>query len=94
MALRPSGRLGGPRGPGAGWLRPGSDTKFSTERRKLDRKIHADSEAFTRTGHHPRQIRKTCGDPTYLRVVIESDRTQASRTMNAETAQAVTERVN
>ncbi len=74
---------------------PGSDTKFSTERRKLDRKIHADSEAFTRTGHHPRQIRKTCGDPTYyLRVVIESDRTQASRTMNAETAQTVTDRVN
>ena len=93
MALRPSGRPGGPRGPGIGWLRPGSDTKFSTERRKLDRKIHADSEAFTRTGHAG-QIRKTCGVPAYLRVVIEKHRTQASRTMNAETAQAVTERVN
>ncbi len=40
------------------------------------------------------QIRKTCGVPAYLRVVIESDRTQASRTMNAETAQAATERVH
>jgi hypothetical protein len=41
------------------------------------------------------QIRKTCGVPAYLRVVIKSDRTQASRTMNAETmAQAGTERVN
>ena len=40
------------------------------------------------------QIRKTCGVPAYLRVVIEKHRTQASRTMNAETAQAGTERVN
>src|SRR5208337_373087 len=40
------------------------------------------------------QIRKTCGVPAYLRVVIESNRTQASRTMNAETAQAATDRVN
>ena len=41
-----------------------------------------------------RQIRKTCGVPAYLRVVIESNRTQASRTMNAEPAQAVTDRVH
>jgi hypothetical protein len=40
------------------------------------------------------QIRKTCGVPAYFRVVIEKHRTQASRTMNAETAQAGTERVN
>jgi hypothetical protein len=40
------------------------------------------------------QIRKTCGVPAYLRVVIEKHRTQASRTMNAETAQADTGRVN
>jgi len=32
------------------------------------------------------EIRKTCGVAAYLRVVIESNRTQASRTMNAETA--------
>jgi hypothetical protein len=41
-----------------------------------------------------RQIRKTCGVPAYLRVVIEKHRTQASRTMNAETAQVVAKRVN
>jgi hypothetical protein len=41
------------------------------------------------------QIRKTCGVPAYLRVVIESHRTQASRTINAETtAQAITDRVD
>ncbi len=39
------------------------------------------------------QIRKTCGIPAYLRVVIESDRTQASRTMNAEPAQVTADRV-
>jgi hypothetical protein len=42
----------------------------------------------------PGQIRKTCGNPAYLRVVIEKHRTQASRTMNAEPAQVVTDRVN
>jgi hypothetical protein len=31
------------------------------------------------------QIRKTCGNPAYLHGVIEKHRTQASRTMNAET---------
>jgi hypothetical protein len=45
-------------------------------------------------GRQARQIRKTCGVAAYLRVVIENDRTQASRTMNAETAQTVTKRVN
>ena len=40
------------------------------------------------------EIRKTCGVAAYLRVVIEKHRTQASRTMNVETAQAVTDRVN
>ena len=40
------------------------------------------------------QIRKTCGVPAYLRVVIEKHRTQASRTMNAEPAQAAADRVN
>jgi len=40
------------------------------------------------------EIRKTCGVAAYLRVVIEKHRTQASRTMNAETVQAVTERVS
>jgi hypothetical protein len=32
------------------------------------------------------EIRKKCGVPAYLRVVIEKHRTQASRTMNAEPA--------
>ena len=45
-------------------------------------------------GRQARQIRKTCGVPAYLRVVIEKHRTQASRTMNAEPAQAGTDRVN
>ena len=40
------------------------------------------------------QIRKTCGVPAYLRVVIEKHRTQASRTMNAEPAQAAADRVD
>ncbi len=40
------------------------------------------------------QIRKTCGVPAYRRVVIEKHRTQASRMMNAETAQAVTDSVH
>ena len=39
------------------------------------------------------QIRKTCGVPAYLRVVIGKHRTQASRTMNAEPAQAAADRV-
>ena len=40
------------------------------------------------------EIRKTCGVPAYLRVVIEKHRTQASRTMNAEPAQAAADRVD
>ena len=41
-----------------------------------------------------RQIRKMCAEPAYRPVMVENDRTQASRTMNAETAQAVTGRVH
>jgi len=40
------------------------------------------------------EIRKTCAVAAYLRVVIEKHRTQASRTMNAEPAQAATSLVN
>jgi hypothetical protein len=40
------------------------------------------------------EIRKTCATPAYLRVVIEKHRTQASRTMNAEPAQAAGDRVD
>jgi hypothetical protein len=41
-----------------------------------------------------RQIHKMCEIPAYLRVVIEINRTQASRTMNAGPAQAATDRVH
>jgi predicted CxxxxCH...CXXCH cytochrome family protein len=40
------------------------------------------------------QIRKTCTGRPYRPPVPESDRTQASRTMNAEPAQIVTDHVN
>ena len=55
-----------------------------------------DASSFWRADSRPAagQIRKTCGVPAYLRVVIEKHRTQASRTMNAEPAQAGTDRVN
>ena len=40
------------------------------------------------------EIRKLCVHRTYRQCVLKTNRTQASRTMNAETAEAVTDRVN